>query len=219
MRVRYALVVVLLMGLALVACGGGDGGFLSPTVEPVEETPTAAAQPTAPELPTQAAPTATPTNESPPPAAPTATTAPRVSQPAPTPVPQRAPNSGEWIDVDVSTFTVRLMNGTTAVRVIGPVGVGREIDTGVWESTATGLFYVYSMNEALVYDEPYDTYISHWVGFDPSLANGFHSLLKDKDGNVEDASTGRVSNGCIRVGEAQAVYDFAEIGMPVWVHT
>ena len=70
----------------------------------------------------------------------------------------------------------------------------------------------------LVYDPPYDTYISNWVGFDPDKANGFHSFLKDKSGAVVDASTGRVSNGCIRTGAEADVYAFAEIGMPVWVH-
>ena len=71
----------------------------------------------------------------------------------------------------------------------------------------------------LAYDPPYETYISHWVGFDPDRANGFHSFLKDKDGNVVDASTGRVSNGCIRTGDPDAVFAFAEIGMPVYVHS
>ena len=216
---RYVFVVLVLMAaMVSVVCGGGDGGFLSPTETPTEPS-TATAEPTAPELPPRPLPKAAPTDVAPTAAATaTATNIPRVAQPAPTKAPPKAPDSGEWIDVNVSNYTVRLMNGTSAVRSIGPVGVGREIDTGVWESTATGLFYVYSMNEALVYDEPYDTYISHWVGFDPSLANGFHSLLKDKDGKVVDASTGNVSNGCIRVGDVEAVYAYAYIGMPVWVH-
>ncbi|MCA9298942.1 MAG: L,D-transpeptidase, partial [Phycisphaerales bacterium] len=85
-------------------------------------------------------------------------------------------------------------------------------------STRTGQFYVYSMDASLTYDAPYDTYISHWVGFDPGLDNGFHSFLKDAEGQVVDPSTGRMSNDCIRTGEAEAIYAFAEIGMPVWVH-
>ncbi len=120
--------------------------------------------------------------------------------------------------MDVSSFTVSLMDGTTPLEVIGPVGVGEQIDTGIYNSTQTGLYYVYSMDAALTYDAPYDTYISHWVGFDPALANGFHSFLKDEGGNIVDASTGRVSNGCIRTGAAEAIYAFADIGMPVYVH-
>lgn len=129
-----------------------------------------------------------------------------------------APTEGRWIDVDVTTYAVRLMDGTRVMREIAPVGVGVEVDTGIYASTQTGLFHVYNKVADLVYDPPYDTYISHWVGFDPDKANGFHSLLKDKDGKVVDASTGRVSNGCIRTGAAAELFAFAEIGMPVWVH-
>jgi hypothetical protein len=128
------------------------------------------------------------------------------------------PTSGRWIDVDLTKLEVQLMDGRTVVRTIGPVAVGEEIDTGAYESTRTGLFHVYVKTADLTYDPPYETYISDWVGFDPELANGFHSFLKDAQGNVVDPSTGRVSNGCIRSGEATVIYDFAEIGMPVLVH-
>jgi hypothetical protein len=129
-----------------------------------------------------------------------------------------APVVGRWIDVDVTRYTVRLMNGTEATRTIGPVAVGRQVDTGVYESTQTGTFRVHNKIAGLQYDAPYKTYISDWVGFDAPRANGFHSLLKDGSGNVVDASTGRVSNGCIRVGDAAAVFAYAEIGMVVYVH-
>jgi L,D-transpeptidase catalytic domain len=128
------------------------------------------------------------------------------------------PRSGRWIDVDVTQFTVRLMDGQNATMTISPVAVGAQIDTGIYNSTATGLFHVCSKTAALTYDPPYDTYISNWVGFDPNLDNGFHSFLEDANGKVVDASTGRVSNGCIRTGESSAIYSFAQIGMPVFVH-
>lgn len=111
------------------------------------------------------------------------------------------------------------MDGTSARTTIGPVAVGEQVDTGIYNSTATGLFYVYSKTADLTYDAPYSTYISDWVGFDPQLDNGFHSFLKDAAGKVVDASTGRVSNGCIRTGEPGEVYAFAQIGMPVYVHS
>ena len=98
-----------------------------------------------------------------------------------------APTTGRWIDVDVTNFVVRLMDGESIVREIAPVGVGVAIDTGAYISTQTGLFYVNSKREALVYDAPFDTYISHWVGFDADKDNGFHSFLKDAQGNVVDA--------------------------------
>lgn len=157
-----------------------------------------------------AVPTATPTPER---------TAAPVARAAATPAPRVCPPaSGRWIDVNVSTFRVRLMDGTQVVQEVGPVAVGREVDTGRYESTQTGCFGVYTKNAELTYDAPYKTYISHWVGFDPAKDNGFHSFLLDAKGNVVDAATGRVSNGCIRTGQAEAIYRFAEVGMTVWVH-
>ncbi len=129
-----------------------------------------------------------------------------------------APAEGRWIDVDVTRFVVRLMDGTAVTRGISPVAVGALVDTGDYASTQTGLFHVYNKAEDLAWDAPYQTYISHWVGFDPDKANGFHSFLKDETGKVVDASTGRVSNGCIRTGAEDVIFAFAEVGMPVYVH-
>ena len=109
------------------------------------------------------------------------------------------------------------MDGKQVVREIGPVAVGREVDTGRYESTQTGLFHVYNKTAPRTFDAPYNTYIQWWVGFDPAKANGFHSFLLDAEGKVVDAGTGRISNGCIRTGEAEAVFQYAEVGMPVFV--
>ena len=104
------------------------------------------------------------------------------------------------------------------VKEIGPVAVGKQVDTGAYESTQTGLFHVYNKNAPRSFDAPYNTYIQWWVGFDPQKDNGFHSFLLDRNGKVADASTGRVSNGCIRTGDAESVFNFAEMNMPVFVH-
>jgi hypothetical protein len=208
-----ALAVALLAAFA-TACGSGSsartrGGV---TIEPLVSA-TAATAPTGGK---PAAPTPSPGGD-----APSATQAPDViATPAPPPASDgtAAPVEGRWIDVDVTNFVVRLMDGASVTREISPVAVGEQIDTGEYASTQTGLFNVNSKIEDLAYDPPYGTYISHWVGFDLDKANGFHSFLKDKDGAVVDARTGRISNGCIRTGAPEAVFAFAEIGMPVWVH-
>jgi hypothetical protein len=176
--------------LVIVACGGGatPGAKDHVTIEPV---PTAMAERTASVGDKASAPTS---DGSVPPA------------------------SGRWIDVDVTNFVVRLMDGETVLREVSPVAVGEQIDTGEYASTQTGLFHVYDKVAELAFDPPYNAYISHWVGFDPDKTNGFHSFLKDKDGNVVDARTGRVSNGCIRTGAPEEIFAFAEIGMPVYVH-
>jgi hypothetical protein len=216
--------------LPFAGCGGGDEPAPGVTIEAIEaiETqppgwtafPTGGKPAAPPPSATPVPPTETPVPPTQAPSAPTNTPAP--PPPTPTPAPPTPtpgpPSSGRWIDVDVTNYVVRLMDGQTAVQTIGPVGIGVQVDTGAYLSTQTGLFRVHTKDERLVYDAPFDTYISHWVGFDSAKDNGFHSLLKDETGTVVDASTGRVSNGCIRVGEIEAVFAFAEIGMPVWVH-
>jgi hypothetical protein len=215
-----AALAVILAAFALVAaaCGSGDASTnAGVTIEPL------ASRTAAPLLGGKPAERATAT----PAPADTATPAPpeephATSTPAPEPTAASEtsgpPAAGRWIDVDVTTFVVRLMDADMLVQEIAPVAVGEQVDTGAYLSTQTGLFHVYNKVEGLAYDAPYDTYISHWVGFDPAKDNGFHSFLKDAAGNVVDASTGRVSNGCIRTGAADAIFAFAEVGMPVYVH-
>jgi hypothetical protein len=217
---------MLALVLALAsACDGGSsaGARAGVTIEPAASTALAVATGGKPAAPaTSAAEGATATSEP----EPAATDIPAATEePAPSATPEPlasdgsvAPTEGRWIDVDVTNFAVRLMDGVTVTREIAPVAVGEQVDTGEYASTQTGLFQVNSKIEDLAYDPPYDTYISHWVGFDPDKANGFHSFLKDANGTVVDARTGRISNGCIRTGEPDVVFAFAEVGMPVWVH-
>lgn len=220
------LIALCLAALSLAACGGSDSASAGVTIEPITFTPTAPPQliggkPEATVMPADTAvSTEAPTSDAP-------ASTPEASEPTATEVPATTATpdtratlaqGGHWIDVDVTNFVVRLMDGESVVREIGPVAVGAEIDTGAYASTQTGLFYVFSKVEDLAYDPPYQTYISHWVGFDADKANGFHSFLKDKDGQVVDASTGRVSNGCIRTGAPEDIFAFAQIGTPVWVH-
>lgn len=153
-----------------------------------------------------------------PPPTPVATATPRATA-TPAPVVKACnERATRWIDVDVSSYRVRLMEGSKVVQEVGPVAVGREVDTGTYESTQTGCFSIYNKNADLTYDAPYKTYIAFWVGFDPQKDNGFHSFLLDSKGSVVDGSTGRISNGCIRTGQAETIFKFAEVGMPVWVH-
>lgn len=213
-----ALALALVFGGAACGSGSSTGPKGGVTIEPIASS-TAAAVPTGgkPAAPPPAATGAAATDTVEPAAteAPAATATP--AQPL-TSDGSSAPAEGRWIDVDVTNFVVRLMDGAAVTREIGPVAVGEQVDTGEYASTQTGLFQVYNKVEDLAYDPPYDTYISHWVGFDPDKANGFHSFLKDKDGSVIDPRTGRISNGCIRTGAPDVVFAFAEIGMPVWVH-
>ncbi len=194
--------LTLLLVAAIAAGCTSTPAKPAPTAEVVVRTSTP--EPTATATPSRTpVPTATPT--------PTPTAAPRVV------APPKAPETGRWIEVNVTSYVVRLMDGKQVLKEIGPVAVGKQVDTGAYESTQTGLFNVYVKTAPRTFDAPYNTYIQWWVGFDPAKDNGFHSFLLDKDGKVVDAGTGRISNGCIRTGAAEEIFNFAEIGMPVFV--
>ena len=186
---RLSLLLLVLLAGVAIACGGG-GDSKNPGVIIATVNPNT----TPVVLPTPEPPPKTSTGET-------------------------APTTGSWIDVDVARFRVRLMDGTRIIETIEPVAVGEQVDTGIYESTQTGLFHVYVKTQALTYDAPYDTYISDWVGFDADKANGFHSFLKDASGRVVNPGTGRISNGCIRTSASERIFAFAQIGMPVFVHS
>ena len=61
--------------------------------------------------------------------------------------------------------------------------------------------------------------LSAILSYDFGREVGIHSLPMDKYGQVLDATLGQpASGGCVRVGEAAAVFEFAQMGTWVWVH-
>jgi len=133
-------------------------------------------------------------------------------------LPQDVRNSftERWIEVSLSDQLVRLCEGSQmAGEHLAATGAGDRPET----TTFPGLFTVHNKNKGPVYLSQFDVYVTDWVGFDQERANGFHSLPKDKIGRVLDDRLGQpVSHGCVRTAQSAAVYDFAAIGMRVWVH-
>ena len=125
-----------------------------------------------------------------------------------------------WINVNLTDSTTRLVEGRKILREIpSAYGYGKYGSDSDYFSTAPGLYRVYVKYEGLQHDNEYTGfYFRGWVGFDPSRANGFHSFLLDDKGKVVDSRVGPVSHGCVRTEDWKAVYDFAQIGMPVVVH-
>jgi len=121
-----------------------------------------------------------------------------------------------WIEVSLSDQLVRLCEGSQIAREYqAATGAADRPET----TTFPGLFAVHNKNKGPVYLSQFDVYVTDWVGFDQEHANGFHSLPKDKIGRVLDDRLGQpVSHGCVRTAQSAAVYDFAVIGMKVWVH-
>lgn len=124
-----------------------------------------------------------------------------------------------WIDIDRSSSTVRLYDGTDSIASFRG-RIGRDPSPDSFYSTATGTFHVYSMNKGLA-PTPFadDTWLTDWVGFDPDRKNGIHSPVRDANG-VEREWQNPSTLGCVRLNAeaAVAVFDFAEIGMRVEVH-
>jgi len=120
-----------------------------------------------------------------------------------------------WIEVSLSEQMVRLHDGD---RVVGEyraaTGVGNTPET----TTFPGLFMVRDMTRGPIQSAP-DAYVSDVVEFDMEHGNAFHSLPMDASGHVLDKRLGQpVSAGCVRMALSEAVFDFAHIGMKVWVH-
>jgi len=121
-----------------------------------------------------------------------------------------------WIEVSLREQVVRLCEGD-GVRgeYLAATGAGDEPET----RTFSGLFEVYEKSDGPLYLWQYDVYISDWVGFDLEHENGFHSLPMDESGRVLDSRLGLpVSHGCVRTAQSVAVFEWATIGMTVWVH-
>lgn len=130
------------------------------------------------------------------------------------------PQPGErWIEVNRTTRTVTLHNGEIVVGQFDAL-IGKDPSTGGYYSTAVGTFYVHVKEKALV-ETPFaeGVFLTDFVGFDPDRSNGFHSPVRDADGNVV-VTGGTTTLGCVRLSEADAIFlfDFATIGMRVEVH-
>jgi hypothetical protein len=62
-------------------------------------------------------------------------------------------------------------------------------------------------------------FVHDLIMFDTRNGNGIHSRPMDADGKVLDATLGKPATaGCVRVGESASVFEFARVGMWVWIH-
>jgi hypothetical protein len=123
-----------------------------------------------------------------------------------------------WIDINRTTQTVSLLYGDTVVASYW-AALGWDTSDDGYYATASGTYYVYEMRAGLHWSELGQVYITHWVGFDPDRANGFHSYSRDEAGNVIPGGDGP-TGGCpaLSPGAAAELYDFASIGTRVEVH-
>lgn len=126
-------------------------------------------------------------------------------------VPGRFP--GKYIDIDLAKQLLTIFEGTNQMGQY-------QVSTGKASTpTPTGTRTIQDKSPR-AYSAPYGLYMPWWNGLGNSY--GIHELPEWPNGYKEGESHlgTPVSHGCIRlgVGPAQTVYNWADIGTPVYIH-
>lgn len=121
---------------------------------------------------------------------------------------------GKYIEVNLSEQMLYTIEGNTLIN-------SYRVSTGKWSMPTPEGEYSINDKNARAYSSKYDLYMPYWMAFIGS-EYGIHELPEWADGTKEgEAHLGTpVSHGCVRLGRgsAQSVYDWAEIGTPVYIH-
>ncbi len=148
--------------------------------------------------------------------APTAQPATAAAVPAPSAtLPALIDPASAWIEVSLLRQVVILhQGGAVAAEYAASSGV----TTDPQYATPPGLYQVQSKDKGPVESVP-GVFVTDVIMFDIGKGNGFHSRPMDADGNIIDRTLGiPTTAGCVRVGESAALFDFAKVGMKVWIH-
>jgi lipoprotein-anchoring transpeptidase ErfK/SrfK len=121
---------------------------------------------------------------------------------------------GKYIEVNLKEQNLYQWEGTNLLNTF-------KVSTGKWSMpTPTGEFSI-NGKDPRAYSRKYELYMPYWMAFIGS-EYGIHELPEWANGVKEgEAHLGTpVSHGCIRLGRgsAQTIYDWAEVGTPVYVH-
>jgi len=120
-----------------------------------------------------------------------------------------------WIEVDLAAQIVRLKEGSSTLAEY-PAATGVAISTET--ATHPGRFQVQQLIEGPIENVP-GVYVSDILVYDVAAGMGIHSMPMDEGGRVLDGTLGTpASGGCVRVGEAHAVFEFARLGTVIWIH-
>ena len=143
---------------------------------------------------------------------PTPTAIPATATAAP---PAQIRASTAWIELDIARQVVLLhKDGTVVAELLASSAATSDPEY----ASAPGLYRVQSKDKGPVVATP-GVYVTDVVMFDIRLGNGFHSMPMDTQGNILDLTLGTPTTaGCVRVGESARLFDFAQVGMWVWIH-
>ena len=138
-----------------------------------------------------------------------------LSTPLPIQLPTQISASASWIEVDLAKQTVILHEGGSVIaEYLASTGVTSDPQY----ATPPGLYRVQSKEKGPIESVP-GVFVSDVIMFDISNGNGIHSRPVDTKGHILDATLGQPATaGCVRVGESASVFEFAQLGMWVWIH-
>ncbi|MBU6389495.1 L,D-transpeptidase [Patescibacteria group bacterium] len=133
---------------------------------------------------------------------------------APTDHPTLGKFPGKYVEVVLATQRMYLIDGNNLVK-------SYTVSSGKWSTpTPTGTFAIHSKSP-LAYSYLYGLYMPWWENF-LNGEYGIHELPYWPNGYREGAAHLGipVSDGCIRlgIGAAKEVYDWTDIGTPVYIH-
>ncbi len=121
---------------------------------------------------------------------------------------------GKFIEINLSEQNLYRFEGTNLIGT-------HKVSTGKWSMPTPVGEYSINNKDPRAYSQKYDLYMPYWMAFIGS-EYGIHELPEWADGTKEGESHlgTPVSHGCVRLGrgDAQAVYDWAEAGTPVFIH-
>lgn len=122
--------------------------------------------------------------------------------------------SGKYIEIDLSQQMLYQIEGN---NVVG----SHRVSTGKWSMPTPQGEFAINGKTGRAYSATYDLYMPYWMSFVGSQY-GIHELPEWANGTKEgEGHLGTpVSHGCVRlgVGDAAAVYNWADIGTPVIIH-
>ena len=136
-----------------------------------------------------------------------------------TPLPDLPPtqisSSDSWIEVDLTKQVVVLHeDGSVLSEYMASTGITSDSTY----ATPAGLYHVQSKEKGPIESVP-GVFVSDVIMFDVLNGNGIHSRPMDKQGQILDPTLGQPATaGCVRVGESASVFEFARLGMWVWIH-
>ena len=138
-----------------------------------------------------------------------------LSTPLPIQPPTQISSSASWIEVDLAKQTVILHESDSIIaEYLASTGVTSDPKY----ATPPGLYRVQSKEKGPIENVP-DVFVSDIIMFDIQNGNGIHSRPMDNKGRTLDATLGQpVTAGCVRVEESARVFEFAQLGMWVWIH-